>query len=241
MTVREYNNRLPFIEAWRKGKKIGVVDSKFKLMPLFGKDLTINPITYTAKPSSSWVINDEYVKFRIAILEGKTIQLNDGGSKMCPMWNTAYPHLTPLETYHVSAYRIKPEEPKFKVDDWVILHFPRNNKQYMNVAIKIKGVKDGAYYCEKECINNIEALVEKEEDKYIIKLWEPQVDEWCWFYDDINYTPVFEQFAGRTKNGLYRCKEAIRHFTHCEPFVGTLPCEIDSTINFRDLKHTLKI
>lgn len=67
------------------------------------------------------IIDDEYVEFRKALAEGKTIQI----AGLNPI---AHPHAH-KNTWEdmqgtvfnkaIELYRIKPEEPKFKVGDWV--------------------------------------------------------------------------------------------------------------------------
>lgn len=80
----------------------------------------------------SYVIYDEYVELRKAIIKGKTIQV----------WDVIYKHLTDPKldaydwrdfksftqsspfTYSPERYRVKPEEPKFKVGDFVRVSSP---------------------------------------------------------------------------------------------------------------------
>lgn len=66
----------------------------------------------------AYIINDEYAELRKAKAEGKTIQFKpsiDSDFKDINMsldsYIKEYPH------FGVSRYRIKPEEPKFKVGD----------------------------------------------------------------------------------------------------------------------------
>lgn len=62
------------------------------------------------------VINDEYVELRKASAEGKTIEARSNFSSkiyyevILPVWFDL----------PVNFYRIKPEEPQFKVGDWVV-------------------------------------------------------------------------------------------------------------------------
>ena len=63
------------------------------------------------------VIRDEYVEFRKALAEGKKIEFLDNVDNS---W-------TPFDDRvgfgnHIREYRIKPEEPKFKKGDWVIIY-----------------------------------------------------------------------------------------------------------------------
>lgn len=62
----------------------------------------------------TYIINDEYVEFRKALAEGKTIEyLNANGDWVIKG--------SMIFQYPSTAYRIKPEEPKFKVGDYVVV------------------------------------------------------------------------------------------------------------------------
>ena len=62
-----------------------------------------------------FIINDEYVEFRKAMAEGKTIQYYVDGF-------VGWQDVKSLNQscMHPTSFRIKPEEPKFKVGDWLI-------------------------------------------------------------------------------------------------------------------------
>jgi len=73
-------------------------------------------------PVKALVINDEYVEFRKALAEGKTVQYDR--SKINEMWSFQDIPNEELENKDISDYnihklRIKPEKPKFEVGDWV--------------------------------------------------------------------------------------------------------------------------
>jgi len=91
------------------------------------------------------VINDEYAEFRKALAEGKTIQwcFGDDGWKDYPYFDNEVKH-----------YRIKPDEPKFKVGDWVT--------QVDGIPFQFK---------ENTCYLGL-------------SLWTPQPNEWCCFWDN---------------------------------------------------------
>ena len=66
---------------------------------------------------TTYVLNDEYVEFRKALAEGKTVEKCYYHSADCPrVWE-------PMREDHfrgmAQTYRIKPDEPQFKVGDWV--------------------------------------------------------------------------------------------------------------------------
>ena len=98
------------------------------------------------------VIDDEYVEFRKALAEGKTIQYyNDSFMK----WQDCINQISPSRQFlvHPTKYRIKPEVPKFKVGDWI------------TDGIEVWQHKENCRV--KNQIN--------------WNLWQPQPGEWCWY------------------------------------------------------------
>jgi len=87
----------------------------------------------TATPSwstdSKYAINDEYAEFRKAIIDGKQVQFEtcDGNG---PYWKTL--DIKPNDKFMFDKYRIKPDEPQFKVGDWVM--FKNNDCTYYKIA-----------------------------------------------------------------------------------------------------------
>ena len=71
-----------------------------------------------------FIINDEYVEFRKALTEGKTVQFK---SLIIQTWCTAQLSHT-FGNIPVSSYRIKPEEPELKVGDTIILECVDSDK-----------------------------------------------------------------------------------------------------------------
>jgi len=63
-----------------------------------------------------YIQNDEYAEFRKALADGKQLQIKDLFGK----WLDYDKNPTGKFTYTVDKYRIKSDEPKFKVGDWVI-------------------------------------------------------------------------------------------------------------------------
>lgn len=152
-----------------------------------------------------YIIDDEYVEFRKAQAEGKTIQLNDG-SQYCPNWNKAYPELTPFESYPLELYRIEPE-PEFKIGDWVIVNC-QVTTQYITKFTK-------------QLLNLFH------NELYNIKLWKPTQGKLCIFYNDntesyrISKFNIIAHGSGRT--GQYKDAQG-NYFTNARPleFVQTL-------------------
>ena len=68
-----------------------------------------------------YVINDEFVELRKALAEGKSIQMLCRYNKMEPIWDDMTEVIRSIGFVDIKEnYRIKPEEPKFKVGDWVV-------------------------------------------------------------------------------------------------------------------------
>ena len=68
----------------------------------------------------NYVINDEFYEFRKALAEGKSIQMLCRYDSMEPIWDDMTEVIKSIGFVDVKEnYRIKPEEPKFKVGDLV--------------------------------------------------------------------------------------------------------------------------
>lgn len=151
--------------------------------------------------------NDEYVEFRKALAEGKTIQYSPKLS-MHYRWDDIKPH-DDMFSSPPTNYRVKPEEPRFEVGDFV----------YTEAKTK-------------ECHNTILVLGEVDEDMRIklprgwgydyssysssitdaTKLWVPKAGEW------VVYT------ASNSKDEFAVAKKTPQMSqAHCQPFIGSLP------------------
>jgi len=154
------------------------------------------------------VMDDEYVEFRKALAEGKLIQYYNTEVRL---YNSSKPLNTWIDTNSISTngrlsdYRIKPEEPKFKVGDWVRLKVLDKTTHKL---IKLDwNEHTKCYHPILEKFNgNIDSVNE-------LELWEPQVGEWCWFYDNGIYEiPVLGKFSKLNDETV-----------DIEPFIGELP------------------
>ena len=66
------------------------------------------------------IINDEYVEFRKALAEGKTLQMYCKYDDVPPIWDDMTEVIKSIGFVMTKDnYRIKPEESKFKIGDWV--------------------------------------------------------------------------------------------------------------------------
>ena len=152
--------------------------------------------------SSIYIINDEYVEFRKALAEGKTIEYLGQSSNV---W-----HKVPEPDFnlHPTCYRIKPDEPKFKVGDfvrYVHAHAPR--------ALEINNINGNRYYFTNSEMSCVEHELEP---------WTPVKGEWCWFYDkSSNKYSHLAKFNEMWKNKFRSTTDTPWQF--CEPFFNSLP------------------
>ena len=173
------------------------------------------------------VIDDEYVEFRKALAEGKIVQYYEcvHQNELCSNldkydwldWKAA----TPSSSFTKSLnYRIKPQEPKFKVGDWVMEY---------NITTETPIGKGfvGNIQVTAENLNSIN-------NNGFNKLWQPKEGEWCWVGYKLmkfsklikeDYSTTFEFISPDKDAGGCKIKEYIleRHLQVVEPFIGQLP------------------
>ena len=148
------------------------------------------------------IIKDEYVEFRKALAEGKTVEvLHYTGYKEFDQnpWKLFAIGVSTFDK-PVENYRIKPEEPKFEVGDWV-----RDI-----ITNKIHQVKN-----EDICNGKYSQVVK----------WKPQPGEWCWS----TIFGLIKIICETTdeERPCYLCwnpwKEVEQKISIIEPFIGELP------------------
>ena len=148
------------------------------------------------------VINDGYVEFRKALAEGKVIEHIGQSSNV---WHEVQ---EPNFILHPTCYRIKPDEPKFKVGDFVRYiraHAPR--------ALEINNINGNRYYFTNSEMSCLEHELEP---------WTPVKGEWCWFYDkSSNKYSHLAKFNEMWKNKFRSTTDTPWQF--CEPFLNSLP------------------
>ena len=172
----------------------------------------------------TFIINDEYIEFRKALIEGKTIQHLDLDLEWVT-WVAQVGFTLPLQ-----HYRIKPGEPKFKVGDWVrhedtsigvvkcIITLPRGR----DIEVYWKLDKNGS---------PLTGYNAGEHKSSKLTPWQPKPDEWCWFWNHED-NPILGQFI-KNVNEKYQMKSIdgsvssiYGDFLNCEPFIGTLPTHL---------------
>jgi hypothetical protein len=152
-----------------------------------------------------YIMDDEYVEFRKALAEGKTIEWNRKWEFTVPEeWVEITEDIT---RYVIDVLRIKPEEPHFKVGDWVNekgSETPRClDKEYIEIINKTNTWED-------------------------FTKWQPKQGEWCWFYDDKKDNPFTSPLEEIFSIGdtIYQSKYTNKGkymWNYCEPFIGQLP------------------
>ena len=113
----------------------------------------------------AYVQNDEYSDYHMAQVDGKVIQYKDTFSltKEGHKWYDMPEYMCFQKSYKYSIeeiYRIKPEESKFKVGDWV------SSWEHYKPNVYIQVTKQ-----------NIDKLPSS------VTLWQPQIGEWCAFWE----------------------------------------------------------
>jgi hypothetical protein len=165
-----------------------------------------------AKKVTAVIIDDQYVEFRKAVADGKQLQSRDSKSYLCSP--TKYGEWS--DTNHTSfclpvdCYRIKPEEPQFKVGDYVRYIHANSPK-----SLRISNINCRRYYFE-----NAKIILRIDE----IEKWEPKEGEWCWFWDEHYTTAILAKFLEKTNEGYF--EHHSNSFEYCEPFIGTLPTHL---------------
>ena len=189
-----------------------------KYKPEFDHFLNEGKILYKHINSSAWrndepwdyspvyitaiIINDEYSEFRKALAEGKTIEYLGQSSNV---WHEVQ---EPDFNLHPTCYRIKPDEPKFKIGDFVKYVHSTPAK-----ALEINNINGNRYYFTNSEMSCLEHELEP---------WAPGKGEWCWFTDDKTNEEVTLGTFERVASSLYQTTH-WNAWIFCEPFLNSLP------------------
>lgn len=152
----------------------------------------------------SIVINDEYVELRKALAEGKTVQYYVDGF-------AGWQDVDSVGNHGISGknnYRIKPEEPQFKVGDWVRIvncNLVKNQKEvfcidFIDDKNNCFGFNSDTEYCNMN----------------YLELWKPKPNEWVILESNINDYA----FIAIKYNSVALMSE------RCQPFIGELPTRL---------------
>ncbi len=166
-----------------------------------------------------YVLNDSYSIYRKALAEGKTLQYNFGNfgtnKKDFPdSWKDLDLSIGILaDRACPENYRVKPEEPKFKVGDWVI---------HNGVAKRVTKAVDGYI----DSLDNEVAVIMKEES---LELWEPEDEKYFWYKNDLVRFHETQTNLGLLLESARGCSyyPAEKNFEdYCEPYFGKLPSNL---------------
>ena len=154
-----------------------------------------------------YVLNDSYSDYRKALAEGKSIEFYElvdedefDSTKDVYKW-LEWRSATPSSAFTKTLnYRIKPEEPKFKVGDWV-RDKKRKHKPFMVTSSDLE--TDSPNYVKIDC-----------------ELWQPQPGEWCW-YSKWDKIVCVEFYLCKYTLDMNEVEPEYKH--KYEPFIGQLP------------------
>ena len=175
-----------------------------------------------------FIINDEYVELRKALINGKTIQIYDAieqhpsdrtfdkfGWRFDKFGWRDFKSFTPSSSFSKTPdlYRIKPDEPKFKVGDFVRYVHSTPAK-----ALEINNINGNRYYFTNSEMSCLE---------HELELWTPVKGEWCWFWDKCTpHRPTLRQYdifpEGYSEENMFHDSEQ-NPFDFCEPFLNSRP------------------
>ena len=179
------------------------------------------PWDYSPDYIGAIIINDDYAEFRKALAEDKIIQIYDVIEQHSSDrtfdrfgWRD-FKSFTTSSSFSKTPdlYRIKPDQPKFKVGDFVT---PLNRE--INCSVwKI----DKVLSCNTLVSNGIML------DPRTIQLWTPVKGEWCWFWDKCTpHRPTLRQYdifpEGYSEENMFHDSEQ-NPFDFCEPFLNSRP------------------
>ena len=211
-------------DHWLNG---GKVISKYTLIPTWSncqsEDIWRIPDKNISKVLI--VINDEYATYRKALAEGKIVEVaTDYNDVDGYIWKSMEDK--EFHYFNINEIRIKPEEPKFKVGDWVV-----NKTSNQRIVKKITSTYDDAVTVGDTEVGINVMLIND------LELWQPKAGDWCWFWDYDNQpaigksngvTPSSENcdfYMGNTSHP-YNIPHLFQGFVFCEPYIGQLPSVI---------------
>lgn len=150
---------------------------------------TVGIITHIIK-------NDEYVEFRKALAEGKTIQFRNVSNPFFKEWED----LGNLSFNPNFEYRIKPIEPQFKDGDWLI-------------------------NTPSDLIFKYDSSIHLKPDTCCIK-WKPELNEYCWDLINGRLVKVKEIIKDNSTIGVKGYKSkciTYLQINNLEPYIEELP------------------
>ena len=169
-----------------------------------------------------YVLNDSYSTYRKALAEGKSIQMLCRYDKMEPIWDDMTEVIKSIGFVDVKEnYRIKPEEPKFKVGDWVVEIHSTTKAQ----VLELFGNQIRVKFCYPD------AIITTDSSDFIP--WVPKSGECCWFWNKGTTITVLEllEIVDDGNRKYFAAMPNIPHslggyYQYCEQFLGQLPTKL---------------
>lgn len=165
-------------------------------------DSVTSPIDWTVE--GLYVIDDEYCIYRIALAEGKTVEvyvlhgvkgLDEQPWRQFAIGCSTF-NLTP------ECYRIKPEEPRFKVGDWI----RQGDRVFQYTYKDLQYDKANPTHCQND------------------EKWEPKEGEVCIFWDNKHTNEaIIARYSHSERSFYYPLKKPNSCYQNCMPFISTLP------------------
>ena len=125
-----------------------------------------------------YVQNDQYAEFRKALIDGKTVEYSLPTTNQWNVVDNSKQHFS-----NCFKYRVKPEEPEFKVGDWVTV----NN----SIPLQFKQFTGDLPQWNKELDYEVVEFIEfgikyqiPNFDRSIVKHWSPKQDTLCVFWNN---------------------------------------------------------
>ena len=147
-----------------------------------------------------FIINDEYVEFRKALTEGRTVEVyTTYGLKVLDEqpWKLFAIGCSTFDL-PVECYRIKSEEPRFKVGDWI----RQGDRVFQYTYKDLQYDKANPTHCQND------------------EKWEPREGKICIFWDTRGSHAIIDTFRYKTNN-KYHTENTF--WDNCMPFTGVLP------------------
>ena len=169
----------------------------------------LNPFVETSE-SILIVIDDIYSTYRKALAEGKIVEANYNKWVFPKIptkrWDTMAGE--DFDRYGIDDLRIKPEEPEFKVGDWITVNGPAGT-----FTECVSGINDDTY-----TLSGTDICFKSQATK-----WEPKEGEICIFWDDNWVTKaIIIKFNYINNSNQYTAIDNIC-WDNCMPFTGVLP------------------
>ena len=173
-----------------------------------------------------YVLNDSYSTYRKALAEGKSIQMLCRYDKMEPIWDDMTEVIKSIGFVDVKEnYKIKPEEPKFKVGDWVVEIHSTTKAQ----VLELFGNQIRVKFCYPD------AIITTDSSDFIP--WVPKKGEYCWFWNKGATLTVLKllEIVDDGDRKYFAAMPNIPHslggyYQYCEPFLGKLPTKLQEAL-----------